>query len=192
MLPDISDHALAQNHQNPGFGDDRLLVDFSIRALPDDAQTATAGRPIYRDAEFIKIIIPGSRDTIEREVQEHDKRRFPKQWLAFKAGGDQVSASGTPLSAWPLVTRSQVEEFVHFGVKTVEQLAGMSDTNLQGFMGGQGLRQRARDFMEAAAGAAPLVAVRAELEKRDAEVASLRAMIEEQGKIVAEMTKTKK
>jgi hypothetical protein len=192
MLPDPSIAALAENHQNRNFLDERLLVEFGIRALHDEGQSIIAGRPIYRDAEFIKIIIPGSRDTVEREVCDFDKRRFPKQWLAFKAGGDQVGASGTPLSAWPLVTRAQVEEFAHFGVKTVEQLAGMSDSNLQGFMGGQQLRQRAKDFMEAAAGAAPLVAVRAELEKRDAEVASLRAMIEEQGKIVAEMTRTKK
>jgi hypothetical protein len=78
-----------------------------------------------------------------------------------------------------------VEEFAFFNVRTVENLAEMNDGVLQKFMGGQALRQRARDFLAAAKDAAPLSQLRAELEKRDAEIEALKAS-------VAEIAKNKK
>jgi hypothetical protein len=165
--------------------DDRLLVEFSEGAVHNPAKSEVEGRPVYDSVPWIRIIVPGNRDTVEREAREADKTRFPKHWAAYVNKTDQVGAAGTPLAMWPQVTRAQVEEMAHFGTKTVEQLAGMSDARLQGFMGGQQLRQRAKDFIEAAKGAAPMNEMRAELEKRDAELAALKAQ-------VAELAKNKK
>src|SRR6266481_6333615 len=62
-----------------------------------------AGRPIFDEVEHIRIIAPGGKDNInDRPVTLADKRRFPRQYAAFKAGQSQIAASGTPLTevAW--------------------------------------------------------------------------------------------
>lgn len=165
-------HLLARNHNSPFAQDDALMVTFSQNAVQDTVETEKQGRPIYKDVDWICIRFPGSRDTIERKVRSDDKTRWPKQWAAYQSNKSQEAVSGTPLSAWPAVTRAQVEEFAFFGVKTVEQLAEMPDPALQKFMGGQTLKQRARDFIEAAKGEAPMVAMRAEIENLKAQVAA--------------------
>lgn len=176
----MSQHELemvARNHNNPNFQDETLHVSFSRNAVPDQEASEREGRPIYKEVDWIVIRVPGSRDTVERKVRESDKMRFPKQWAAFQAGKSQEAVVGTPLSAWPGVTRAQVEEFAFFGVKTVEQLAEMPDQHLQKFMGGQALRQRAKDFIAAAKDAAPLAQLRSEVEKRDADIEALKAQV---------------
>ena len=173
---------IARNHQNPNAGDDTLHVRFSGKAVPDEKATLEAGSPKFRDVDWITIIVPGSRDDVQRPVREHDKSRFPRQWAAYAQGKNQDASVGTPLSMWPAVTRSQAEELGYFGAKTVEQLAGMADSNLQKFMGGTALRQRARDFLAAAKGEAPMAEMRAELTKRDEELAILKAQVAELAK----------
>jgi hypothetical protein len=64
-------------------------------------------------------------------------------------------------------------------VKTLEQLAGLSDGVLGNIPGALSLRQKARDMTRAASDAAPLQAMSEELQKRDAEIASLKAQVAE-------------
>jgi hypothetical protein len=181
--------AVARNHKNPNAGDDQLHVTFSGKAVPDERATVEAGRPIFKDVDWIVINIPGSRDDVQRPVRESDKSRFPRQWAAYKAGKAQEGTTGTPLSMWPGVTRAQAEELAFFGAKTVEQLAEMPDGNLQKFMGGNALKQRAKDFIAAAKGEAPMAQMRSELEKRDAELAALREQVDAMAKAQADKTK---
>src|SRR5690606_9295016 len=107
--------------------DDKLAVAFFFSPVQDDEATAREGRPIFKDAEFIKILIPGDKtNVVVRQASQSDKDRFAQQYARFKNNQQEV-LEGTPLEAWPLVTRSQVEELKYFGVRTVEQLAGMAD-----------------------------------------------------------------
>lgn len=168
---------VARNHNNPNFQDETLHVSFSRNAIPDQAASDQEGRPIFKEVDWVTIRVPGSRDTVERKVRDSDKIRFPKQWAAFQNGKTQEGVVGTPLTAWPGLTRAQCEEFAFFGVKTVEQLAEMPDQHLQKFMGGNGIRQRARDFIAAAKDAAPLAQLRSEVEKRDADIQALQAQV---------------
>ena len=160
-------------------GDAKIFAHFFLQPIQDDAESSVAGRPIFKDEEFIRIIVPGDKKNIVvRPAMKMDKERFAQQYAKFKNNEEQ-SATGTHLEKWAGVTRAQVEELKHFGVRTVEQLALIDDTNAQKFMGIMMLRNRARDYVEAAKGEAPTVALRAELAERDNKIEALQKAIEE-------------
>jgi hypothetical protein len=171
------DEALDENWVNlleENKGDEKLAVQFNLHPLQSAEKSAAEGRPIFDDVEYVKIMTPGDRnDIIHRPATEADKRRFPKQYAAFKSGHTDHSASGTPLKAWPAVTASQVEELKYFHVHTVEQLANLSDTNAKSIGPIIALRQQARDYIEKAKGNAVEVKLRKELDESHSQVAAL-------------------
>lgn len=158
-----------------------LVVRFSMGTRLDSAKTAEAGREIYREVEYVTILIPGDKlvSPVHRPVQASDKSRFPAQYAAFKNSQNQGSQgiTGTPLSAWPVVSPAQRKELEYLNIQTVEQLAAVSDTSAQNLVGLQGLKQLAQKFIEASKSAAPLVAMQKELEARDGQAAADRAAI---------------
>ena len=110
-------------------GDETLFVQFYWGTMKDEAASEEAGRPIVRDMEFVRIIVPGDKNNInDRPASKHDKQRFARQYAAFRAGvSEEDQLIGTRLKEWPLLTRGQVEEFAYLGIKTVEQLAEARD-----------------------------------------------------------------
>ena len=159
--------------------DKRLYVTFFKDAVKNEFKTIEAGRPIFDEFDFIRIITPGSRDSYVTKVRANDgyTMRFPQQWARYKQNQDQ-NVTGTPLSAVPWLTTAQIAEFNSVGCKTVEQLVGMSDSLSGKFMGHHQTKQRAQLFLDAANNAAPALKLQAELEKRDEEIAELRKMVE--------------
>jgi hypothetical protein len=149
------------------------------------------GRPIYDEVEFIRIQMPGDKnDIIDRPVTEFDKQRFAREYQGWKAGAKQAD-SGTPLESWPSITRGQVEELAYFGVKTVEQLAGMADAHAHKFMAFNSLRQKARDFIEAAKGNSISTSLRVENDELRNKMATLESAMKEQAKLLEEIRKRK-
>jgi hypothetical protein len=177
----MTEMAFEMERQRPGGpqkGDDSLFVKFFLHPRENHSKSAEEGRPIFEDTEYIEITQPGNRDSVIcRPASEMDKARFPRHYAAFKNRQDQPQ-QGTPLSQWPALTRSQVEELKFFNVHTVEQLASMSDTNAQKFTGLVQLRIQARAYLEEAAGQAASSKLAAELAKRDEEIAALKAQME--------------
>ena len=134
-----------------------LHVEFYIEAVKQEFASQEAGRPIYKDTEFVKIMIPGDKNyTAEREASQADKDRFALEYARFKNGlKEEEQAVGTPLKHWPAMTRSMAKEFASFNVHTVEQLAGMSDTAKQAFgMGANEWSRKAQAMLDNAAGGA--------------------------------------
>lgn len=161
-------------------GDERLLVRFYVTPMKNEVRSSLEGRPIFEDTEFIEIKIPGNRDhVIDRPVRDEDKERFPVHYSRFKARVSEQHVEGTLLSAWPLLTRAQVEEFKFFNVHTVEQLATIADSDLLKFPGGQGFKAKAKAYLAAAAGDAPVQRMQAALEEKDAKIAALEDAINE-------------
>ena len=108
-------------------GDERLYVKFYMGSTPDSAATLREGRPMYKSVPFVKILVPGDRNTvIDTFADAKYKSRFPRQWSAFEAK-DSQDIQGTLLTETPLVTRAQAEELEYFKVYTVEQLADCND-----------------------------------------------------------------
>lgn len=187
-----ADYSLTEMAMNTGVGapgDETLLVKFFLEPVQNKERSNEEGRPIFEEREFVSIMVPGQKDNIViREARETDKDRFPRHYAAFKNRVEQV-VDGTPLEEWPAVTRSQVEELKFFNVFTVEQLAEISDSNAQNFMGIQLLRQKAKAFLEAANDVGAMAdKLSAEIEKRDVEIAALQEALADQAKLLKELT----
>lgn len=178
---------------NRSAADANLLVKFLLKPRLDEEATAKEGRPIYRDVEYIDIRQPGSPDNVCRPASARDIDRFPRHYAAFKNRvNEDEYLEGTRLSEWPLVSRSQVEELSFFGIKTVEQLATCADAHGQAFMGFHGLKQRANEWLKVAKENKAAIELQAELNRRDAEIAELRDMIEQLQKASVKPERKKK
>jgi hypothetical protein len=157
--------------------DDGLYVEFGMFPIQNKVKTVEEGRPIFDEVPFVKIMIPGDKDNIvHRKVKATDKQRWPRQWQAFENQQEQP-LEGTPLVEWPGISRSQCEELAHFGIKTVEQLAQMADSNTQKFMGLVGLKHRAVEYLEASKSAAPFQQLQAENDHLRNEIEAMKDQI---------------
>lgn len=163
------------------------FVQFYMGTVQDPEASQAEGRPIYKDTPFVRIMVAGDKDNIiDQPVwddpmhQNSHTSRFPEEWAAFKRGvSAEEQSGGTPLKLVPGITQAQVRELAHFNCYTVEQLADMPDANSGRFAGVRKLQQEARAYIERAKGAAPEKALRAELEKRDNEIETLKRQVAE-------------
>lgn len=152
------------------------FAEFYMEAVEFKAESEREGRPVFREIPFIRLISVGDRNNIlEVKATDHYKQRFPREWKAFESRqhGEMV---GTPLAQWPQITKAQVKEAEFFNIKTVEQLAEVNDTALQKIgMGWMELRMKARNYLDAAKGAANQSAQAAENERLRQEIEALKA-----------------
>jgi hypothetical protein len=187
---ELAGYQIEQGKPDPG--DASLFVRFFLFPHRDAEKSLAEGRPIYYDREYIEIVVPGDKDTtVNRPIRPGDAQRFPRQYTSFKAG--EVDAQvGTPLSAWPMITRAQVEEMKYFKIYTVEQLAGLSDNLAQKFMGINRLKQKAKDYIEASKGSAATDQLREEIEGKDARIMALEQAVQELRAMAEAAAKPKK
>jgi len=158
--------------------DNRLYIEFSRKPRLHPAKSRDAGRAIYEERDFVRIYVPGDKTTIcEEPMHEINMFRFKARYEKWKAGQTEA-VSGTPLSALPGMSPAKVEEYKFFKVVTIEQLAEANDQMGQKFMSFQGDKQRAKAFIEATKGNAPIEHMNVELQKRDAEIENLKSMVE--------------
>ena len=130
-------------------GDELLFVRFYIHPRQNANKTLEAGRPIFDDTEYVEIMQPGNKENIiQRPAQPNYKERFSRQYSAFKNNEEQ-QVSGTPIEQWNVLSKAQVEELRYFNVRTVEQLAEISDGSSQQFAGIQSLKIQAQAYLEA-------------------------------------------
>lgn len=177
MLPE-ADYGLtsmamdaAQSRYN---GDEFLLVKFFKHPRLNPQKSNEAGRPIHEETDYIQIMQPGNKDSIIiRPAMDMDKTRFAEHFRKYEAREDQTDLEGTLLADWAGITRSQVEELKFLNIRTVEQLANVSDSNAQNVMGIQFLKQKAVNYMEASKDDATVEA----LASAKAEIEELRAMV---------------
>lgn len=163
--------------------DARLAVTFYKRSVKQEDESVAAGRPIFKEFDFVRICVPGDNLTeIDTYAQESHKARFPRQWAHYQnqvAGHEQLI--GTPIEEWTLISRSQAEELKGIKFRTVEDVANCSDLQLQriGMIAGMsphGFREKAKQFLN-------LASESAEVAQKEAEMQALR---EENAKIKAE------
>lgn len=178
--------ALATDVNNPEFAgardpDSALIVEFYVKPVQNNFASSKEGRPIFEDVIYVHIAVPGDKNNDWHLVARSDhKARFPKQWQHFmsRTEGD-AREIGTPLSEWPVLTRSQAEEFRAMKFFTVEAIANASDQNVNaiGMVGGMSpyvLRDKAKAFLGAAKDAALPQHQAEELAKANAEIALLK------------------
>lgn len=159
-------------------------VAFEVRAEEDREASIKAGHYIAIDVDYALITPMGSKDRIERVAKEWlDKiqqdvveGRMPREWAnayrdAYKAWkeGLEIPVSGTPVENWPPASPAQIKMLRQLQVRTVEDLANANEEVITRIgMGGRALKQRAVDWLAAAAGGGKLseemTALRAENE----------------------------
>ncbi|MET4529149.1 hypothetical protein [Bradyrhizobium sp. JR18.2] len=161
-----------------------LHVEFYIEAVKQEFLSEEAGRPIYKDTEFVRIHIPGDKNySVDRAASQQDKDRFALEYARFKNGmKEEEQAVGTPLKHWAAIPRSLAKEFAAVNVHTVEQLASLSDTGKQAFgIGALEWSRKAQAMLDASAGSAGA-------EKYAAENEALKQRIADMEKQFAELS----
>ena len=133
---------------NTAEADKALMVKFFYKNVQNKLESEKQGRPVFKEKTYIEIRIAGQRDAQAcRPVTHQDKQRFPAHFEAFEKRMEPPT-EGMPLLEWSLVSRSQAEELAFLHIKTVEQLATVKDGNIQNFMGGYALREKAVKWLE--------------------------------------------
>ena len=174
-----ADNSLTSMAMNTGRynGDDTLLVRFFTHPRQNTAKSEAEGRPIFEDTDYIEIMQPGNKDSIiKRPATAMDKQRFAEHFRKYEARQSEDHIEGTLIEQAPWVTRAQVEELRFLNIRTVEQLAGLSDSNAQGIMGIQALKQKAKKYLETAKDEATAEALAEQKELNTALMARLEAL----------------
>ena len=174
-----AEHGLTDLAMNNGryHGDEFLLVKFFMHPKINNIKTAEAERPIFEDTVYVQIMQPGNKDSVViRPATKMGRDWVVERFRKLEARTDEDHIEGTLLEEWPGVTRAQCEELRYLNVRTVEQLAGLSDSNAQNIMGVQLLKQKAAKYLESSKDEATANA----LADANAQIAELRAMIEAQ------------
>lgn len=169
--------------------DSRLQVRFYKRPVHQEQESMDAGRPIYKEFDFVHICVAGDTLTeIDTFALQQHKQRFPIQWANYmnRQGANDEEVVGTPVSEWPLVSKSQAEELRAMKFYTVESVANASDQQLQriGMAAGMSpysFRDKAKTFLNLATSAAEtdkreheINALKEELAKKDLETAKMK------------------
>lgn len=127
--------------------DHKLAVKFYMRPVKNMEKSEAAGRAVHENVTFINIKIPGDKyNDVDRAAWPDDYKRFPQHYARFQQNREQLV--GTPLATLPFLTEAQVMDYAHVNVRTVEQLAGMSDVNAQQLFGSVGHKQKAAEWLE--------------------------------------------
>jgi len=179
--------ALPSDEQN---ADSRLQVRFYKRPVKQEQESIDAGRPIFKEFDFVHICVAGDTLTeIDTYALENHKQRFPIQWANYqnRLGADDHEVIGTPVSEWPLVSKSQAEELRAMRFYTVESVANASDQQIQrmGMAAGMSpyaFRDKAKAFLNLATSSAEtdkreqeINALKEELAKKELETAKMKA-----------------
>lgn len=160
-------------------GDDNdVPVRFFQKAVQNKFRSKQENRPIFEDKDFIRIFYVGSRDYLDREATEQDKRRFSRQWEAYQKQ-EKHSWQGTPLASYPGMTEAMKNTLEYYHVYTVEGLVSSSDATLdQVGMGARELQKNAKAWVE-----------HAKENKEDEEKKQMREQIEKLTNTVAELSR---
>ena len=155
------------------------------------AASEAAGRPVYDRVLIVRLFYTGTQDTLDVELKRFpsdggspvvtDAKRVELYGAAvrqFEANGEALT-TGTPLAVINL-DPATVANLGALNIGTVEQLAEVPDSALDALRaGGRGFRERARAYLEATNGAAPLAKIAAENESLRADLAETQQQLAE-------------
>jgi len=149
-----------RDYVNPVDPDAALSIEFRmhkpILQWQSKQESYKQGRNIILRGDptpYVRITNPGdSTSIIDVPVREEHKRRFPKQWLYFQMNEGMVdnNIQGLKVEDWDHLEGNEdlIRELKHMRFYVVEQIAAASDHQMQGFMGGAGLRVAAQKALK--------------------------------------------
>lgn len=161
---------------------EKVLVRFWEDSYPNAVKTKEMGSPVFDTVDWCEIKVPGERDTVSGPVhrmQPDPRSRFPSAWAQYQKDKGSEGVVGMPLKEVAWLARGEVETLKAAGLRTLENLADLSDANVTCVPGGLALRAKAKATLQAAKDEAPLQKMAAELAARDEQIAELRAQMKE-------------
>lgn len=171
------------------------MVKFERRSVEDKSASRLAGQIVYTDVDFVLVTPPYSKDLFEQKVQTWFKSketcsRTPREWLdhwkksyeRFKEG-EEIPLNGTSVKNWSAISQAECKTLIAANILTIEDLALVNGEGLRRLgMGANSLKNRAKDYVQAAKNTGPLVvemaALRAELNQKDGTIQSLSEKID--------------
>jgi hypothetical protein len=165
------------------------FVEFKRIAVDDRARSEELGYRVTKDVDMAFIMQPGSKDQVERvavdwlamlkrKAMDRAPDAYPQAWIdalhakfdAWKAGHD-APLNGTSVKEWPVLSPAQAENFIGIGVLCIEDVASMTEEAMGRFgLGGRGLRDKAREWLEGKDAAKVIAAENADLKQQVAEM----------------------
>jgi len=147
----VNEYVASINQQGPR-PEAGVYVEFSLKAKKTADADKDSGLPVYEDREWVQITPAGGNQVVERWVTDRDRERFRFQYEAFKKG-IEPPIDGLAVENWPSATPAEIKMLRGANIRTVEDLAVISESGLRavGF-GARALQQKARQFLMAAAG----------------------------------------
>lgn len=160
--------------------DDKLIVGFYKKSVPNAAKSREMGVPFHESRDFVKIQHPGETlNVVDRPVLDDDKRRWPRQWENYQRGVNQVP-DGIPLSLLFPAAPHIVTMMRGYNIHTVEQLSNLSGEAIGTVgMGAQEWVNAAKRYMERAEKGVNHHQFESALAKKDEEIRALRRQVEE-------------
>lgn len=155
-----------------------VSVGFGLMPEIDGKATKEAGHDCYKDVEYIKIAIPGERNSVYfQPATDRDRKRFPRAYAAFKSRGE-TPTEGTPIKEWAVISRSVALTLRAAHVTTVEALADIHDTHVDrlGFNARE-LRAKARLWLDERKGSAASMKVAQEKEALQKQLAAMQSTL---------------
>lgn len=126
-----------------------VYATFYTDAILMGYKSEVAGKPVYEDVPFIKIIIPGDKNNIiDRKAKDADKIKYKAAWDAYQKAEGGNGLNGTPIEQWTQISKSQIKEAKYYEVHTIEHMAGLTDAHVQKLgMGFGDLRRKAKAYL---------------------------------------------
>lgn len=149
-----------------------------------------------KEIERVEWTRKGTQNATTRETIERLSRTGPNGqdpiWLALKPfydswkSGREAPVDGTPLAAWPGATPQLVKALLPLHIRSVEDLANLTDGNMDRVPvpGIRGFRNQAKAFLEAQK---TTHVVAAEMASRDAQIAEQNREIAELKELVTSL-----
>jgi hypothetical protein len=157
----------------------QIAVGFCMVPKEDKHKSKAAGYPVFREQEYIKIIVPGDKQSeYFQPSTDKDRKTYPNAYQAFKGREGKPVVEGFPIEQWPQVTRALSMTLRAAGIHTVEALAAVHDGNI-GKIGNNAheLRAKAKAFLDTAKDAAAAQSLAAENQKLQDQITAMQAQI---------------
>lgn len=148
-----------------------------------------------REVEWCQYVKKGGNGATTNEKIARLKKS-PELWPPLEKAydawkkGQEEPADGTPLAVWPGVNSAQADRLRGLHIRTVEDVAGMNDADMDRLgMGARSLRDKAKAFVLAKQGQAQIAEAMADKDKQISALteqvaelsASVKALAEAQG-----------
>lgn len=172
-------------------GPDNVALRFFERPVRNNFQSEAKGHAVFDTVVFAEVMTPGQNESVpEFEIQRtyvdtegkpQTKKskhyaRYKEAADAYLSGREGDTEGGMPIASWGLIDAGTAETFKSQNVYTVEQLAAVSDSDIQKLgMGAVRLREQAKQFLVTRQFGVPAAQMTSKVQEMEMEVNRLKA-----------------